>query len=184
MRAVLAAIDSARRNPFGQAAACTLADWLRPKPPGLALLTASLDEEAPTAPLHDALVVLGWRAAYPRIAFRQPPKLTWHVVLDRADLAPDDHKIPCPAPDTPSVDPMDASLVIVPGLAFDRAGYRLGRGGGFFDALLSELPESCGSVGYCWPEQFVSAVPRDCHDRAVQSILTTSRLSVVNENLS
>lgn len=62
-------------------------------------------------------------------------------------------------------------LAIVPGLAFDREGFRLGYGGGFYDAFLPSFPGM--SVGLCRTAQLVDRLPvRDAHDVPVDLIVT------------
>ncbi|MFZ4116569.1 MAG: 5-formyltetrahydrofolate cyclo-ligase [Chthoniobacterales bacterium] len=58
----------------------------------------------------------------------------------------------------------DVDLAVIPGLAFDQAGGRLGRGGGFYDRLLSDSVWRGFKVGVAWPWQIVSSVPREPHD--------------------
>ena len=72
------------------------------------------------------------------------------------------------------VDPSTADVVIVPGVAFDARGNRLGYGGGFYDSFLSE----CGDVpriGVCFEVQVVDEVPVAEHDLPVDVIVTESR---------
>ena len=60
--------------------------------------------------------------------------------------------------------PADVDLVMVPGLAFDLSGRRLGRGKGYYDRLLG-LPEfSATKVGLAWPWQLLPSVPAEEHD--------------------
>ena len=65
-------------------------------------------------------------------------------------------------------------VLIVPLLAFDRAGYRLGYGGGFFDRTLARLRESGAvlAVGVAYAAQEVAQVPRDDSDQPVDWIVT------------
>ncbi len=65
-------------------------------------------------------------------------------------------------------------VLIVPLLAFDRAGYRLGYGGGYYDRTLARLRESGAvlAVGVAYAAQEVSRVPRDGGDQAVDWIVT------------
>lgn len=63
-------------------------------------------------------------------------------------------------------------LAIVPGVAFDRHGGRLGRGGGHFDRLLPHL--ACPVWGIAFDAQVVPAVPRDGHDVQVAQVWTGS----------
>jgi 5-formyltetrahydrofolate cyclo-ligase len=65
-------------------------------------------------------------------------------------------------------------LVLVPGLAFDRAGHRLGRGGGCYDRFLASLRKQCrGStaLGMCLHRQIVEEVPTEPHDVKVDGLL-------------
>lgn len=75
----------------------------------------------------------------------------------------------------------DLDVVIVPGLAFDSTGARLGRGGGFYDRLLARvarLPTGNRpvSVGVCVDEQVVENVPVEAHDLRVDMILTPTTI--------
>lgn len=77
--------------------------------------------------------------------------------------------------------PLDRiDLVLVPGLAFDLRGYRLGRGGGFYDRFLAAYrkskPRNGAALGVCFEGQIVPEVPADAHDKAVDGLVTESRL--------
>jgi len=65
-------------------------------------------------------------------------------------------------------------VVIVPGVAFDRSGARLGRGGGFYDRFLKSLPDGTMRVGACFSVQLLEEIPTDPHDLAVGLIVTES----------
>ena len=60
-------------------------------------------------------------------------------------------------------------LAIVPGMAFDRAGHRLGRGKGYYDRFLPKL-DAARLQGICFPFQLLEAVPADAHDVAVKEV--------------
>ena len=80
-----------------------------------------------------------------------------------------------PGPATDRVESLGGgSLVLVPGLAFDGGGGRLGRGKGYYDRALAEVTRSEGVVlaGVCFGAQVVPRVPREDHDRAVHMIVT------------
>ena len=62
-------------------------------------------------------------------------------------------------------------LVIVPGVAFDRDGNRLGRGKGYYDRLLPRIP-SAYKVGICFPFQIVEEVPAEPFDIRMDEIIT------------
>ncbi len=81
------------------------------------------------------------------------------------------HGVREPRADLPAIDPGRLDLVLVPGLAFDAGGGRLGRGGGFYDRF---LPAAVGAVrvGVCWSGQVVDAVPAEPHDVRVHMLVT------------
>jgi len=71
-------------------------------------------------------------------------------------------------PDGPIAAP---DLLFVPLLAFDRRGYRLGYGGGYYDRTLSLLPEAT-AIGFGYAAQQVSAIPTEPHDVPLGKIAT------------
>ena len=66
----------------------------------------------------------------------------------------------------------DLDLVLVPGLAFDRRGRRLGHGHGYFDRFLARLPKTIPTVGLAFRFQLLDRLPVAPHDYAVQTVLT------------
>lgn len=66
----------------------------------------------------------------------------------------------------------EIDLVVVPGLAFDRAGNRLGRGGGYYDRFLGLHAPRTVTCGLSFAEQLIAEVPVDDHDRAVEILVT------------
>lgn len=89
------------------------------------------------------------------------------------DQLPSD-ELGVPAPRGEAADPASIDLAVVPGLAFDARGGRLGRGGGYYDRLLALLPRSARTIGVCFEQQIVAAVPRDAHDRCVDRVVHES----------
>jgi 5-formyltetrahydrofolate cyclo-ligase len=88
--------------------------------------------------------------------------------LDETSFLVSDHGIR--EPQDPVLLPSEElTLVLVPGLAFDAAGGRLGRGGGFYDRFLTGV--SCPTVGVCHRCQIVPSVPADPHDRQVGCVV-------------
>ena len=68
------------------------------------------------------------------------------------------------------MEPSPEDLMIVPGLSFDRMGYRLGQGGGYDDRYLTAHPAV--TAGVCRDRFLRDAVPRDWNDRPVRYIIT------------
>ena len=66
-------------------------------------------------------------------------------------------------------------LAVVPGVAFDAAGHRLGRGGGYYDRLLARGGVA-NSIGVCFDDELMEAVPMEPHDVRVDRVVTPTRL--------
>lgn len=82
------------------------------------------------------------------------------------------HNVPEPDPTmSTAVDPEKIDIVLVPGLAFDPNGGRLGRGGGFYDRFLSKHPMAL-RIGVAFDSQVVAHVPTNSHDERVDILLT------------
>ena len=73
---------------------------------------------------------------------------------------------------TRGIDPDQLGMIIVPGVAYDPGGRRLGRGGGFYDRYLKTVPEPAIRVGVCFSVQIVATVPTDQHDERVHLVVT------------
>ena len=69
-------------------------------------------------------------------------------------------------------DPALVDVVVVPGVAFTRDGHRLGQGGGWYDRFLPQLRPACTTIGVCFREQVVDAVPVEPHDVAIDLVVT------------
>lgn len=89
-----------------------------------------------------------------------------------------------PCGDAPTV-PLDGiDVVLVPGLAFDRRGNRLGRGKGYYDDLLERLPVGVVRVGVTVDELLVDAAPTESHDQRVAWVATQSGVHRVGEPIA
>jgi len=67
-----------------------------------------------------------------------------------------------------------ADYVLVPALAVDRTGNRLGRGGGYYDRALAAVPTATPVLAVVYDEEVLDAVPAEPHDRRVTGALTPS----------
>ena len=105
--------------------------------------------------------------------------LAFHA-LEPAALAPHRYGYLEPAASTPQVASSDIDLVMVPGLAFDARGGRLGYGGGHYDRFLLSLPSTTPSVGVTLDALLLDDVPREEHDVRVTHLVTESGLRPVD----
>lgn len=74
------------------------------------------------------------------------------------------------------IPPEEVDLVILPGLAFDRKGGRIGYGKGYFDRLLERLRPSAFRVGLAFDFQIYDSLPQDASDRRVHTIITETQV--------
>ena len=87
-----------------------------------------------------------------------------------SNLLPGKFGVPEPSPDSRIMDTKQLDLAIVPGVAFAGLGGRLGRGGGFFDRLLTDIPTK--KCGVCFEQQVCPDVPVERHDVKMDMIAT------------
>ncbi|HVJ76879.1 MAG TPA: 5-formyltetrahydrofolate cyclo-ligase [Hyphomicrobium sp.] len=133
---------------------------------------AAINEEINPAPLMTWLQAEGFRLALPVMQGKSKPLLmrSW-TPGDAMNVAA--WGIAEPLEDKPSVDP---DVVLVPLLAFDARGYRLGYGGGFYDRTLQRLRKlkPVVAVGLAYDELRVDAVPVESYDERLDWVLTPS----------
>jgi 5-formyltetrahydrofolate cyclo-ligase len=118
----------------------------------------------------------GGRVAYPRVT-TGTPRLRLHVG-DPGGLLPGRFGILEPDVAWPEVSPDELAVVIVPGLAFDGRGRRLGFGGGYYDELLGSLPSEKKPfvVGLGYDFQVVDDCPAEAHDAHLDAVVTEARV--------
>jgi 5-formyltetrahydrofolate cyclo-ligase len=139
------------------------------------LLTLPLGSEWATAPLFDAAFGQGSTVALPRVD-PSTRMLELCVVTDLGhDVAAGYRGIREPLPHCARIDPSKIDWVLVPGVAFDRDGNRLGYGGGFYDRLLPLLAPAVPRVAGAFELQLVERVPAAAHDLAINVIVTELR---------
>src|ERR1700761_6145493 len=126
--------------------------------------------EADPAELLARLVELGMCVAFPRV-IRADTALDFHIVPAGEVLMPGSFGIPEPLSDWPHATP---DVLLVPLLAFDSRGHRLGYGGGFYDRTLEALKAPAFGIAYAG--QQVSSLPAEPHDRTLDGILTEAGL--------
>ncbi len=106
---------------------------------------------------------------FPKIAGEA---LLWGKVSDpKTDLKPSPPPFRTLEPlDSPLVPPSQIQLFLVPGIAFTSDGYRLGRGRGFYDRILSSLSHSDHCMGVCFSFQIRPLLPVESHDQRVHGL--------------
>lgn len=139
------------------------------------LYVSAFAEEIRTAPFLSMAYEAGKRVVLPRVD-RSEHRLRLHAVADpRAELRPGVLGILEPLPDLPEIPAESIDWALVPGVAFDERGYRLGRGAGHYDRLLPGMRPDC----LCWALalscQLVPDLPIEPHDVPLDGITTPDR---------
>lgn len=139
------------------------------------LLTLAFRSEWDTLPLVHAARAAGKTVVLPRVDV-DARMLVLRAIRDPvADIVPGYQGIPEPRPHCPAVAPPAVDWVLVPGVAFDAAGRRLGYGGGFYDRLLPLFLPGTARVAGAFDLQIVPRVPAAPHDLAVHTVATETR---------
>lgn len=126
--------------------------------------------EIDTRPLLGRLAGEGWTTALPVVIAAGSP-LMFRRWLPGEPLGKDAMGIEIPLPNAPQVEP---DVLIVPLLAFDSEGYRLGYGGGFYDRTLAILraKKRIVAIGVAYASQQVPSVPHEPYDQKLDFVMT------------
>ena len=131
------------------------------------LLYSALPDEVPTQALMDDLVAQGKTVLLPRVINDRDMELRRYT--GPQDLQEGAYGILEPTGERfTDYDAID--VAIVPGMAFDAEGHRLGRGKGYYDRFLSRVPHLY-KIGLCFSWQMVDHVPCDEHDIVMDEVI-------------
>ena len=133
-----------------------------------------IGSEIDTLPTMRALTDLGHITALPVVVGKSQP-LAFRKWFAGEDLVSGSFGTSEPIPSAPEVIP---NVLLVPLLAFDSDGYRLGYGGGFYDRTIEKLEQDAPvtTVGVAFSAQQLDTVPRGPFDRALQWIATETHV--------
>lgn len=150
---------------------------LLPRTPARVTCYRSLPTEPDTSVLLDRLLAGGHEVWLPRI---DGTRLRWVRVDATSTYARGPLGIAEPE-GPPHDDALShADVMLMPGLACDAAGHRLGQGGGFYDRALAHVPSHADGgpirVLLLHDDEVIDHVPVDAHDQAVDAVATASRV--------
>lgn len=146
---------------------------------------AAMGSEVNPAAFAAAVAARGWRVAYPCMLSAIDAAACGQRMCMRAVSAGDASEVPFIAHPTrafaatdvdsdrfPIVPAKALDMIIVPLVAFDRTGARLGYGGGCYDRYLPTVSPACHVIGIAFDEQRVDDVPTDAHDLPLPNIIS------------
>lgn len=148
----------------------------------IVLLYAATHDEINIDEIANEALKRGKKIAYPRCN-KETHTMTYHYVSSLSELSPDSYGINEPPKDAPVYTPESdtaTALCFVPGLVYDKAGYRIGYGKGFYDRYLSSF-SGC-SIGVVYSDSILPAVPRGRYDVSVDILLTEKGVKLTSEN--
>jgi 5-formyltetrahydrofolate cyclo-ligase len=138
----------------------------------MVLLFYSFGSEVATRGIARHILAKGKRLLFPYLTPRG---------MEAAEVRPGDPLVQSGyGPREPSrrhpLDPDEVDLVVTPGLAFDRRGFRLGYGGGHYDRYLSRLRPETIRIGLAYGDQLIDHVPDEPSDQKVHLVVTESEV--------
>ena len=162
-----------------------LLDRLDAAAPHTVAIYAAMGSEVDPAAFAAAAAKRGWRVAYPCMLSATDAAACGQRMCMRAVAAGDASAAPFIAHPTRAFTAMNIDsdrfpivpadvldMIIVPLVAFDQTGARLGYGGGCYDRYLPMLPPICQIVGIAFDEQRIDHVPTDAHDLPLPHIIS------------
>ncbi len=129
---------------------------------------SSFGSEVTTEPILERLVADGRRPAVPRVREGEIEAVAFRPgqAMSRAPFGALE-----PAEGDP-IAPVDVDVVVTPGVAFDRRGFRVGYGGGYYDRFFRRTRSDALKVAVCFAFQVVEEVPHGRQDIAVDLLVT------------
>ena len=137
-------------------------------------LYAPLGAEVDTAEVARLAAAAGKRIAFPRIVAGERALAYAACAIDALVVGALGTREPPPS--AAAVPLSDLDLAVVPGVAFDGRGRRLGRGRGHYDATLAALPPHTARIGLAFELQIVAEVPEEPHDAPLDAVVTEARV--------
>jgi 5-formyltetrahydrofolate cyclo-ligase len=136
------------------------------------MLYVSTDEEVDTKRMIDETLEMGKKVCVP-VVVKGSKRIIASELKEHSALQKGPYGIYQPAENSVRAVPLeDIDLVVVPGVAFDAHKVRLGRGHGYYDRFLSDLPKGTRTIGLAFDFQVVEKLPRDSHDIPVSKTIT------------
>ena len=136
------------------------------------LFYASTDAEISTLQIFEQALKAGKSCYFPKCY--EHSQMSFYRVKSPDELVADAFNIKAPVNETEIYSPQPSDIIIVPAMAYDSKGYRLGYGKGFYDRF---LPDFLGTkIGLCYSSFMTDTLPRGRYDISVDIIVTEKKV--------
>ena len=170
------ALTADRHAQFSAAIDASLTKFLTAHPPGTLAFCWPIRAEFDCRPLAQRLLAKGWRACIPTVVGANAA-MVFRAWSPGAPMSQDHHGIPIPAQNTL----LTPDVVLLPLVAFDAAGFRLGYGGGYFDRTLTALVPRPMAIGVGFELARVDSIRPEPHDIPLDVIVTEAGLGLFKQ---
>ncbi|MHC4977101.1 MAG: 5-formyltetrahydrofolate cyclo-ligase [Planctomycetota bacterium] len=179
LRRVITQVPSEDLVEYTESICGALLEHIRERDARAVMVWMAMAYEVDLASLGRSLVGDGRRVCVPRMNWEDNSMEPVPVTSFTEGFEIRRHNVREPV-DTLSMPAEALDVVLVPGLAFDKRGNRLGRGGGYYDRFLARLDrERTLSIGVCLSAQRVSCVPTEATDISVDAVCCERELTIV-----
>lgn len=145
------------------------------------LAYASFGSEFDTSFLLQHVLTVKKNLVMPRVD-KETQQLQLHRAHRVDDLITGGWGIREPRADAEIISPNEIDFILVPGVAFDRAGFRIGYGKGFYDKLLSAVNPVSTRLSAAFDCQIIDAVPNEAHDQRIDIIVTPTQKILISHD--
>ncbi|WP_040215154.1 5-formyltetrahydrofolate cyclo-ligase [Clostridium polynesiense] len=144
-------------------------------------LFTSFGSEVDTHEIIRQALRQGKRVAVPRV--NKETKLMEAKIIDNLeDMAEGYYGILEPSEAAEEMSPESIDLIIMPGVAFDLKGGRIGYGAGFYDKFLKEVSESTPKIAIAYELQLIEEVPMESYDVRIDGVITEKRITIFKKS--
>lgn len=173
IREKVKSLSTGQRDEFSRQACALLMEQKIWRTAKSILFYSPLRDELDLFPLLHQALTENKIVALPRFVSTEKVYAASQISNFKEDCAPGKFGIHEPSENCPMISLNQLDLVLVPGVAFDPTGHRLGRGQGYYDRLLARV--SGIKCGVAFDEQLVPGIPAEPHDVRLNCILTPTR---------
>lgn len=179
MRTLLASMTEEQRHAASVAACQRLTALEAFNNAQVVMLYMPLSAEVDVTPAALRAFAGGQTVCVPRVDWQRKDMTPIEITsLDDRVLDTDEHGVRSPR-NGRLILPASIDLIVLPALAFDPQGHRLGRGGGYYDRFLTRLRPGIVTVGLAFDAQVIDSVPVDSRDASVDVLVTDRRVTFV-----